>query len=53
MPRKDDEDVAKLKEVNRLLTFALEQCNNMLARAERHVSDTGQDNEPSAVRREN
>jgi hypothetical protein len=42
----DDEQIAKLKEVNRLLREALNTCRTLLAGGHQSVQETGQDNEP-------
>jgi hypothetical protein len=42
----DEEQIAKFKEVNRLLKQALEQCEKLVREAELANQQSGQDNDP-------
>jgi hypothetical protein len=46
-------NIAKLKELNRVLKEALDQCRKMLSKAQRdNLLNTGQDNDPDLIERE-
>ena len=43
---REDEQIAKLNEINQLLREALEKCRALLNHHSEHPNATGQDNDP-------